>query len=785
MRSERRLGSLFTRLSLRSRLYIGLGALVVGLVITGGAGVLSSLVTQNMINRFLAQHQRLTDITLQIERGLLQIHNEGTAFYDRWQDASLPGTLRSARLAAEQAGDTVGSLQLQLVHVSNQASRMLQLEQDPNARADVDRLLAGLGWYETSLLQMTDLMDQLWTRDSGELHELNALLENLRSAFADPALAPLQVTVWQIQQNQRDFLTLHDITYSTGVEESVGQLRHQLATVDSANLPNQDPSAIGELVDEYERHFRVVSSLALNLQETRALLANQLDLGETMIGNLDQQHRLRLEEDLETLARVGRLTTAVIVAMSLVILTGAVAVAATTAGQVIRPIQALGETASQLGAGNLTVRAPVTGQDEISQTSRAFNMMADRLRELLTGLEQAVAERTQTLERQTADLEEANRRQMEVNRLLEQTVELSQRRAALLHASSQVSRVISRLHDLDELLPALASLISEHFDVYHVGIFLLDETRRWAVLRASNSPGGQRMVSRNHKLAVGAEGIVGSVTATGEPRIALDVDVDAAHLATPELPDTRSEIAIPLSIDEEVIGALDVQSLTPSAFGTEDLAALSGLAEQITIALQNARLFQQTQAAIARAESAQERYLEKVWSEYVRLEPVTGYEYTATSMQPFDDRQTPPELDLAVKHRVPVSNRSNGHEEAESVLAAPIVFRNQVIGAIGLQESGIERQWGPDEIALLQEVAAQLGLALENARLFQQTERRAQREAMVSQIVARIRQKSDVEGIMQTAVRELGKALRSPHTYIRLATSLETQTLDKGDGHEN
>jgi GAF domain-containing protein len=314
---------------------------------------------------------------------------------------------------------------------------------------------------------------------------------------------------------------------------------------------------------------------------------------------------------------------------------------------------------------------------------------------------------------------------------------------------------------------------------------MLDETRRWAVLRVANSPGGRRMVRRHHKLAVGAEGIVGHVTATGEPRIALDVGADAVHLRTPELPETRSEIAIPLTLGDEVIGALDVQSSGEAAFGAEDLAALSGLAEQITIALQNAQLFEQARDAIAQAEAAQERYLEKVWSEYVRLEPVTGCEYAAASVEPLNGGAPLPELDLAVQHRVPVTNQSNSLGEPQPALAAPIVFRNRVIGAIGLQETGVERQWGPDEIALVQEVAAQVGLALENARLFQQTERRAQREAMIGQIVGRIRQKSDVEGIMQAAVRELGKALRSPHAYIRLASSLESQPPSKGDPQDD
>jgi GAF domain-containing protein/HAMP domain-containing protein len=785
MRSKRKLGNFLSRLSLRSRLYVGLGALVFGLLIAGGAGVLGSLVTQNMVNRSLLHHREVSEMTLQIDRGLLQIHSGGTAFYEKWHRTILPVTSQSARQASMDAETTVGALQQQLAQAGDQARRLLELETNTSARTYVERLISGLAWYEESLVELADFMDQLRNPEGGEVDELNRLLEEIQRALAHPRLAPLQLTVWQIQQNQRDFLTLQDIAFNIAVEESLRQLRREIANVESDLLSSEQASNLNALIDEYETRFRVAGTLTFRLQQTRSLLSNQLDLAETMIRNLEQHHRSDLGQVLGDLRRIQRTATLVIIVTSLAILTAATAIGVTMARQVIRPIQRLGDTASKLGAGNLAVRAPVTGQDEISQTASAFNMMADRLQELLTELEAAVAARTEELQGRTGELEAAHRQQIEINQLLEQTVAQSQRRAGLLHASGQVSRAISRLHELDELLPALASLISDHFNVYHAGIFLLDETRRWAVLRASNSKGGQKMVRRNHKLAVGAEGIVGYVTGSGEPRIALDVGADTVHLDTPELPETRSEVAIPLWMDDEIIGALDLQSTGESAFGAEDLAALSGLAEQISIALQNARLFHQAQEAIATVEAAQQRYLEKVWSEYVRLEPVTSVEYAATSLQPADSAQALPELDLAVKHRVPVANRSNGQSDPQPALAAPIVFRNQVIGAIGLQEIGVERQWTPDEIALLQEVAAQIGLALENGRLFQQTERRAQREAMVGQIVARIRQRSDVEGIMQTAVRELGKALRSPHTFIRLATSLETVDTAKGDRHED
>lgn len=448
--------------------------------------------------------------------------------------------------------------------------------------------------------------------------------------------------------------------------------------------------------------------------------------------------------------------------------------------QAVRPLDSLTRAARAVAAGDLEVTAPVESEDEIGLLARTFNSMTAQLRDLIGGLEARVEERTQALaataqdlQLRSAELEASNRRMGEVNRLLEESVSQSQRRAVLLHASNEVSHAASQVRELDRLLPQVTELISQHFGYYHAGIFTIDESRRFAVLAASNSQGGQRMLARGHRLGVGSQGIVGYVAESGRPRIALDVGADAIHFDNPDLPATRSEMAVPLRSGAEIIGVLDVQSVEPEAFSSEDVIVLSALADQIAGAIENARLFEQAQRAQAQAEAAQQRYVQQEWSRYVRdQKAVSVFEYTLTGVPPVGDAPLP-EMDLAMVKKEVVTLDRDAHPLAQTALAAPIIFRDQVIGALGLHTDEGGRAWTPDELALVQDVAEQIGLALENARLFEQTSRRARREALIGQIVGRVRQQPDIDSIMQTAVRELGKALGTPRTFVRLASSLE------------
>jgi GAF domain-containing protein len=180
--------------------------------------------------------------------------------------------------------------------------------------------------------------------------------------------------------------------------------------------------------------------------------------------------------------------------------------------------------------------------------------------------------------------------------------ETAQRRAQLLGAAADISRTMTASLDRDELLRAAVNVIRERFGFYHASIFTVEPGSGMAVLRESTGEAGRQLKARHHQLAVGARSLVGSATATRQPVVVQDVIADPTHLKNPLLPDTRAEAVIPLLSGEEVVGALDVQSTLPQAFRTEDIAILVTIADQLAVALQNARLFDQT-ARQARRES--------------------------------------------------------------------------------------------------------------------------------------------------------------------------------------
>ncbi len=179
----------------------------------------------------------------------------------------------------------------------------------------------------------------------------------------------------------------------------------------------------------------------------------------------------------------------------------------------------------------------------------------------------------------------------------------SERKAVQLQTAAEIARETIGLLDLDRLLSHSINLIRERFGFYHSSVFLLDEERKFALLRESTGEAGRQMKAREHKLGVGSQSIVGWVTENARPRVADDVTADPMHRPNPLLPATRAELGIPLRIGETVIGALDVQSTLPYAFAPDDITILQVIADQIAIAVENARLFSTTREYLARHRS--------------------------------------------------------------------------------------------------------------------------------------------------------------------------------------
>jgi len=360
-------------------------------------------------------------------------------------------------------------------------------------------------------------------------------------------------------------------------------------------------------------------------------------------------------------------------------------------------------------------------------------------------------------------------------RELSETNKQMRESATRLQIISEISQQISSNVDqqLQELLNRITQIVSENLGFYHVGIFLLDENHEYAVLRAANSDGGQRMLERRHQLKIGGTGIVGYVSQGGRPRIALDAGSDAVFFNNPDLPKTRSEMALPLKYGTQTIGVLDIQSTVPFAFKDEETNLLGPLANQIAIAINNVLVNER--AGFKISSSRANRYGEQ----QNRQQKQSGYSFQADGTISTAIQATSPMLDkaLATGEIVILNQSSNDNSPA---LAVPVKFRDQVIGIIHIEAAEANRKWTEDEITVVQSISDRAAFALENARLFEETSRRAEQEETIAHVTSQIGATTNFNRILQTTIEELGRTLGATRAFIQL----ETSTEDDADTHQ-
>lgn len=380
---------------------------------------------------------------------------------------------------------------------------------------------------------------------------------------------------------------------------------------------------------------------------------------------------------------------------------------------------------------------------ERAEANESAQLQANQdLRKLQTSLEERVEDRTREATERSQDLENANKS--------------IRRRAEQFEAVTQVTQDITSIRDLRDLLPRIATVISEKFGFYHVGVFLLDEVNEYAVLSATNSKGGRKMLERKHRLRVGEQGIVGNVTQTGIPRIAMDVGADATFFDNPELPETHSEMALPLKSGGLIVGALDVQSKERSAFTQEDVQMLSLLANQVSLAIENARLFEETRKALSESEAVSRQTTREAWRSLPKDRGLIGYRYTLVGTSPLEK---PVDLTTAGN-----SNSKDSQTEPGQIVV-PIELRGETIGTLVVQ-SPSTAHISQEQLDLIKAVAERVAISAENARLFDETTRRAERERMVSEITGKIRSVNDPQTMIQTAMEELRNALGASRVEV-------------------
>ena len=356
-----------------------------------------------------------------------------------------------------------------------------------------------------------------------------------------------------------------------------------------------------------------------------------------------------------------------------------------------------------------------------------------------------------------------------------------QKRTLQLQTVAQISGAATySVTEPETLTQQIVQLIKERFNLSYVGLFFTDETNQWATLQAcAGSKEHITSMPLGSKIEVDLTSPVGWCILNTQPRIALDT-----RLGLPTMPDTCSELALPLRSRGRVIGALTLQSDTYAAFSQGDIPVLQTMAEQIAVAIDNAHLYAEAQASLQEVEEIQRRYVRQQWAKFLTSSTVPFYEQTQPDTPPLDEEQLT-ELEQALQQQeVIISAADPAHDgQRPSTLVIPIRLRGEPIGAVGLQETAPRRQWTDAEIALIETIADQMALAIENARLLEETQRRAERERLTAEIVARVRASAHVDTILRTAVREMGRALRASEGIIHVAIGEDVETSAASPPH--
>lgn len=525
------------------------------------------------------------------------------------------------------------------------------------------------------------------------------------------------------------------------IKENTAAITNNLRVVSANNKNDVFSSALNEKLDLYKSNFDAYSNEVLSLIQVdsseKALLLNTL-FSETLKSQVDFYNNASsaLERGIQNRINSYSLSIELYIIVSILSILAAFTLGNQLLRSIVIPIQKTIEASESFAAGEFQTRVQYATDDEAGLISRAFNKLAEEIE----SKQKSFQLRGNDLENKTSKLE----------------------------TIAKVSREITSFRDLASLLTAATNLIYENFGYYHVGIFLLDERKEFAVLAASNSEGGKRMLERGHLLKVGETGIVGFVSQSLEARIALDVGKDAVFFNNPDLPETRSELALPLVVNTQILGVLDVQSTHPEAFDQEDLKTLYILADQLAIAIQNANLFSEAEKALESTRATYGQLSREAWNRILRSQARVGFLATPPSTVQIQSEALEPNIAKAIETGDLI------HDADGLTISVPVKIRGQIIGAIRLKKSDIAEAWTQDETNLAIALSDQLSGALESARLYRESQQRAYRESLVSDISARINASATRDLIIRETVQELGQSL--------LNTSVTFQLLDQSSG---
>ncbi len=534
-----------------------------------------------------------------------------------------------------------------------------------------------------------DIVDNLERRGNSNTGQMGVLIEG----FENVARASAATGEFAIEAEARHTVeeTLKYLL-SPGPETIDATYRHAAALktlIRSSELSATEKGNLLTQIDNSLVGFNQVVDLDVDIAADFDQL--QLDANSVILlveRLIEEEHgkqaevltNLRVAEQLGQGVNVGFLVLAIIAGVVLAVI---------ITRSITGPITRLTDTATRIAAGNLNANIDINRRDEIGQLATAFNNMTAELRDLIDSLEDRVEERTQTLE-----------------------------------ASAQISHRVTAILDIDELLQYVIDQIQTKFGFYHTHIYLLEEESGNLIMAEGYGQVGQQLKKQGHTLQVG-EDIVGAVAGTNEHFLSNNVNEVVNFVRNPLLPDTNSELAVPLRKGGRVLGVLDIQSVDLNRFTPTDVSLIQSLANQVAVSIDNARLIRESQEAVQEVERLNRRLTRESWQEFGQEVETAGYRFVGganTAIKPDSEAWLTSMKQAAVKKQLVKQTTAGNGDDSKTELAVPLMLRGEIIGVLGVKRRETSR-WAEEEVSAVEAVANQVSRALENARLSKEQEK--------------------------------------------------------------
>lgn len=697
--------------TIRTQLIFAFGQVLVLATIIAVMGYVSLRSLQNVVRTNLQDAYQIRDLGLSIQNEFLLARQNESSLLTTWRTkgfdvyASVDVTANENHLAA--AHTRLDEME-RLAKSSNDASLQSLVEEINDLRPLLDAYSTA---FQVTVTKIRDL-----SQSGGLEEQVNGELAGMAKALEPTSNTDLVFLLAKTQASKDAYLAHHQAADRNAFTTNINAFMAELRKTDSSSFKSDSMTASQMLVsaENVLFGFNKIVDLENDFNTNTSIFQSINNKINQSIGRISTKSNAGLNHANTRLQMINRQTILTLSLTAILALALGILAAFFLGRGIVLPLHQLSLAAEQMGTGQLDQRVEVSGSVELSSLADTFNSMADQLRQTLAGLEQRVAERTHALER----------------------------RSTQLKVAAEVARDASSTREMDVLLNRAVNLIRDRYGFYHAGIFLSDLKNEYAILKAATGEAGRAMLQRNHKLKIGEMGIVGYVCSTGQPRISLDVGSDAVHFKNPLLPETRSEMGLPLKVGSQVIGVLDVQSTEPSAFDQDDITVLQTMADLLAIAIDNARLFQEAQDNLQRLEALYGHYSEEAWSRMAQANKVIGFQFDSAGIVPIKKE----------------SGNGNGklHEEEEpATLKIPLKLRGQTIASLDIWTENGEKSYVDQ--ALLTAIGDRISQAMESARLYEEARTMARNEQILSQVTAQFTRSLGLDALLQNTVRELGQ----------------------------